>query len=109
MSLNVKRWGIVVAFVATIFTRSTFAGETHTVEIINFVFNPAVLSVKPDDKVTFINRDIVPHTATAHDNSWDTGHLETDQSVTIAITDNMTLAYYCFYHRNMKGRLKYFK
>ena len=100
---------IVAAFVATMFTQLSWAGESYTVEIANFQYKPAVLAVYPGDKVTFINRDIVPHTATADDNSWDTGHIETDQSVTIEISEKMTLAYYCFYHRNMKARLEYRK
>ncbi len=107
LNLQLRLWGIVAALVATFFTPSSFAAETHIVEIVKFEYKPAVLSVQPGDKVTFINRDIVPHTATADDNSWDSGHIEKDQSITIEVSEKMTLAYYCFYHRNMKGRLEY--
>ncbi len=97
----------VAALVATLSIPLSFAAETHTVEITNFQYKPSVLVIQPGDKVTFINRDIVPHTATANDNSWDTRHIEKDQSITIEVRQEMTLAYYCFYHRNMKGELQY--
>jgi len=39
--------------------------ETHTVVIENMRFQPAALTVKRGDRVVWVNRDVVPHTATA--------------------------------------------
>ncbi len=79
------------------------AEDTITVEITNFEFKPAAIKVKKGDTVVFINRDIVPHTATADDGSWDTGSITTGESQEIIISENMTSSFYCFYHQAMKG------
>src|SRR2546423_277336 len=45
-------------------------------------FHPAVLTVAAGDTVVWVNRDIVPHTATATGGTkWDTGQLTHGQSV----------------------------
>src|SRR5204862_476961 len=41
------------------------ASRTHTVEIRGMEFHPAELTVAVGDTIVWINRDIVPHTATA--------------------------------------------
>jgi plastocyanin len=38
---------------------------THTVLIEGMRFRPAVLTVQRGDRVVWVNRDVVPHTATA--------------------------------------------
>lgn len=38
---------------------------THTVVIEDMRFQPAALTVKRGDRVVWVNRDVVPHTATA--------------------------------------------
>lgn len=46
----------------------------HVVEIRGMAFHPEVLSLRRDDTVVWINRDIVAHTATATRKSdWSTG------------------------------------
>src|SRR5215204_5860875 len=42
-----------------------------TVEIRNNAFNPPQLNVAPGTTVTFVNRDTVPHTATADNKLFD--------------------------------------
>lgn len=72
---------------------------------MKFRFSPAVLTVRPGDKITWTNRDIVPHTATSVDGSWDTGHLDKDASHTIEVAEGMNARYFCRYHPSMKARL----
>lgn len=77
----------------------------HIVEIHKMKFQTRLLNVKIGDTVTWINKDIVPHTATAKDKSWDSGQLKKGESFTLTITDQTSLDYFCFYHRQMKAKL----
>lgn len=82
------------------------AGPTdHLVEIDGFAFQPAGLDVRPGDTVTWVNRDIAPHTATADDGSWDTGTIRTDQRVSLPVTRDMAPTYHCRFHPTMTARL----
>src|SRR5919204_3619576 len=57
--------------------------RTHTIEIRGLQFHPAVLTVARGDTVVWINRDIVPHTATRSSKGpirWDTGSLSSGAS-----------------------------
>ena len=79
--------------------------QVHTVIIGNFKFSPEVLSVKPGDRIVWINQDIVPHTATALDKSWDTGAIGSNESKEMVVKKAQTLSYYCFYHPVMTAKL----
>jgi len=85
---------------------STAGATEHQVEISNFDFQPAALQVRPGDTITWINRDIAPHTATASDNSWDTGTIRTDEAVTLEVTADMVPSYYCRFHPMMMAELE---
>lgn len=78
---------------------------THVIEIHRMKFQTISLNVKVGDKVTWINKDLVPHTATANDKSWDSGRLGKGESFSLVITDQTSLDYFCFYHRQMKAKL----
>ena len=88
----------------TLFSANAFA-EKHVIEIKDFQFVPAVLEVKVGDTVTWVNRDYAPHTATAEDDSWDTGNLDFKKKARITISAKTGSTYYCLYHPNMKGSL----
>ena len=79
--------------------------SVHTVIISDFKFTPEVLTVNPGDTVIWINQDIVPHTATATDKSWDTGFIGSNESNEMVIKHSQTLSYYCLYHPNMTATL----
>ena len=79
--------------------------NTHIIEIHKMKFQTKILDVKIGDTVTWINKDVVPHTATAKDKSWDSGRLKKGESFTLTITDETALDYFCFYHRQMKAAL----
>ena len=84
---------------------SAMAASEHEVEIKGFAFVPARLQVAPGDKVTWINSDVVPHTATASDESWDSGSLEQGQSRTLTVSDAMRGSYFCRHHPSMVAEL----
>ena len=102
----------VILFTAIISTlsHSDFAvaednPRVHTVIISEFKFTPEALHVNPGDKIVWINQDIVPHTATAVDRSWDTGAIGTHERKEIVVTKTQTLDYFCFYHPMMTAQL----
>lgn len=87
--------------------RLIFAGSQtlHDIEIKRFEFNPTILEVRPGDQIRWTNWDISPHTATAEDGSWDTGELQKGQSATVMVSEDISTAYLCAFHPNMRAQL----
>ncbi|HET8712597.1 MAG TPA: cupredoxin family copper-binding protein [Gemmatimonadales bacterium] len=80
------------------------APRTHTVEIRGMQFRPAALTVAVGDTVVWINRDIVPHTATAT-GKWDTGTIAQGASGRLVAARPGALDYICTLHPTMRGTL----
>jgi len=68
-------------------------------------FQPAELTVHPGEMVEFKNEDIVAHTVTADDRSFDSGLIQPGSSWKMTIQKPGTLAYHCTPHPNMKAIL----
>lgn len=77
----------------------------HIVRIRAFKFAPDPLQVKAGDRVTWINQDIVPHTATALDGSWDTGTIAKGGTQTLTVAAGMSGDYFCRFHPMMKAQI----
>ena len=77
----------------------------HTVAIAGFQFSPLVMRASVGDTVVWENRDIVPHTATADDGSWDSGPIPAKSKVTMILRSAGEQPFTCIYHANMKGKL----
>ena len=77
------------------------SGETHVIEISGLKFVPDNVDAKPGDTITWVNRDIVPHTATSKDGSWDTGTLAKNESKSLVVREGMASAYFCKFHPSM--------
>jgi len=78
---------------------------THTVTIEGMSFGPSTLRLKRGDKVVWVNKDLVPHTATASDKSFDSRTIAAGASWSHTLTRRGTIAYVCTYHPTMKGTL----
>lgn len=78
---------------------------THRVVIEKFAFVPASITIKAGDRVEWINRDIVPHTATDGEGDWDTANLVKGATGAISFSGSGTWAYFCAYHPNMRGEI----
>lgn len=78
---------------------------THTVEIRDMEFHPAELRVRPGDSIVWINRDFVPHTATASDSSWTSPPLARDERWSMIAPAAETGDYICVFHPLMEARL----
>jgi len=85
------------------------AGSTQTentknaVTIQNFAFSPSTITVKVGDSITWTNQDTAGHSATADDNSFDTGILSQGQSKSITFSKAGTYTYHCSVHPMMKA------
>jgi plastocyanin len=79
--------------------------QNHTVDIVDFLYDPDPLEAHVGDTVTFVNKDAAPHTATASDKSWDSGNLNQGDSWTLKLDKVGTFDYICTYHPDMAGTL----
>ncbi len=81
------------------------AVQSHIIGIHKMKFQTPILKAKIGDKITWVNKDVVPHTVTALDKSWDSGRLKKGESFTLTISDETRLEYFCLYHRQMKAKI----
>ncbi len=78
----------------------------RVIELQGMAFVPAVLTVAPGDTVVWINRDIVPHTATSDSaGGWDTGPVTSGNEGMTVVTQRGEFSYHCLFHPTMQGRL----
>lgn len=75
-----------------------------TVDMVNFVFDPADISVPAGTVVSWVNLDSGPqHSATAADGTFDTGLFDSGQEETITFDTPGTYLYYCVLHGTPDG------
>jgi plastocyanin len=81
---------------------------THVVVIEAMKFMPQTLEIHAGDRVTFQNRDLVPHTATTKPNQplhFDSGLLKPGDSWTVTPDANGSIHYACTFHPVMEGAI----
>ncbi|MGA3066005.1 MAG: cupredoxin family copper-binding protein [Tepidisphaeraceae bacterium] len=80
---------------------------TATVQIENFSFMPRELTVPAGTTVTWVNKDDVPHTATAVGDTplFDSNALDTDDTYSFTFKQPGTFPYYCKVHPHMTGKI----
>jgi plastocyanin len=98
--------GVVLAGALAPLLPGRAAPRRHVVEIRGMAFHPAVLEVQPGDTVVWVNRDFVPHTATAIDkDTWHTGTLAPRDSGRYVPRGTGEDRYFCELHPPMEGKL----
>jgi plastocyanin len=77
------------------------------INIDNFTYDPAEVTIKAGTKVTWLNRDDVPHTATSSTKprAFDSKTLDTDQQFSFVFDKPGTYEYFCAVHPKMTGRV----
>lgn len=85
-------------------TTGSASGE-GSVRIVDFSFQPTVLTVTPGTVVRWTNEDSAPHTAMARDGSFDTGRLDAGESGAVTFDRAGTFEYICEFHPWMEGRV----
>ncbi|MDM7934872.1 MAG: PQQ-dependent sugar dehydrogenase [Methanothrix sp.] len=76
-----------------------------TVEIRGFSFQPASITVPVGSAVTWINRDIAPHTVTAKDGSFSSGSIPRDGMFKHTFDSPGRFQYFCQIHPSMIGEV----
>ena len=100
-----------LALFALAFTYSRGTGaqptnaDANEIVIQNFAFEPSTLTVKVGTKVTWINRDDEPHTATATDKRFNSKTLENGDRFSTEFTQPGSYKYYCALHPKMTGQV----
>lgn len=82
------------------------AGDALTIEIADYAFRPGNVVVAQGTNVTWVNRDGVPHTATATGGAFDTGLLQGGESATLRLDEPGVYEYTCLPHPSMKARIE---
>jgi plastocyanin len=79
--------------------------KPNQVVIDNFRFQPRTLTVPAGTKVTWVNRDDVPHTATstAKPRAFDSKTLDTDEQFAFVFATPGSYEYFCAVHPHMTG------
>jgi amicyanin len=75
------------------------------VKIDNFSFSPSTLTVSPGTKVTWVNRDDIPHTVVSPEKKFKSDVLDTDQQFSFTFTATGTYDYFCSLHPKMTGKV----
>jgi plastocyanin len=93
--------------IALVVAAISVPARAATIEITmeNLVISPAEVSAKVGDTITWINKDVFAHTATAKNGDFDLT-LQPKKSATSVLKKAGTVDYYCRYHPNMKATLK---
>ena len=78
--------------------------RVHTVVMTSMRFAAMPAGIRPGDVIVWVNRDMVPHTATARDGSFDVV-VAARQSRRMRVTRAGTFAVYCRYHPGMGATL----
>jgi len=84
---------------------SSNPANANEIVIQDFSFQPATLTVKTGTKVTWVNRDDDPHTATATDKQFNSKTLDTGDQFSMQFTRPGTYNYYCALHPKMTGQV----
>jgi len=75
------------------------------VTIDNFTFAPTVLTVKAGTRITWTNRDDIPHTVVGDNQEFKSKPLDTDAAFTFTPTRPGTYSYFCSLHPKMTGKV----
>jgi plastocyanin len=81
------------------------APKPQTVQIKNFAFVPAALSVPAGTTVTWINADEDPHNVTAVDKSFHSSAMDTDDRYSFTFSKPGDYAYFCSLHPHMMAKI----
>ena len=85
---------------------NTNSPKTYSVEIKSFAFNPATLTIKIGDSITWTNKDSVKHTVTSDSgNELDSELLSQNEVYTHTFNSAGTFNYHCTPHPYMKAKI----
>ncbi len=101
------RAGFIFTAVMTamsIWNAAPAGADTIQVAIDKVAYAPVNISARVGDTIEWSNKDIVAHTATSRDKSWDYMILP-NKKQTLTLKRAGEIDYYCKFHPNMKGHI----
>jgi plastocyanin len=78
---------------------------TFDVQVVDFAFQPANLTIPVGATVTWTNTGQRTHTVSADDGSFDSGRLDPGEQFSHTFTAPGTYAYHCGFHPEMQGTI----
>ncbi|CAA9496166.1 MAG: hypothetical protein AVDCRST_MAG67-1567 [uncultured Solirubrobacteraceae bacterium] len=83
------------------------AKATDTIRIADFLYDPAVATVKAGQKISVRNEDAAPHTLTheASERAFDSGNIKGKASGSVTIDKPGTYKVFCELHAFMKAEI----
>ena len=100
---RVLRFAFAAAF--TVLLGTAAAAKVIHVDIEKLVFNPKTVTAEVGDTIEWTNHDVVAHTATADDKSWEVV-LAARATGSYVIESAGEFAYFCRFHPNMRAMIK---
>jgi len=73
------------------------------VTIRRTAFDEAIVTAGVGDTIVWRNEDLVPHTVTARNGTWNSGNLAPDSTWRWVVGGDDSVAYFCSYHTTMHG------
>ena len=100
---RILRFAFAAAF--AVLLGSAAAAKVIHVDIEKLVFNPKTVTAEIGDTIEWTNHDVVAHTATADDKSWEVV-LAARATGSYLIERAGELGYFCRFHPNMRATIK---
>lgn len=79
--------------------------KTHTVTMEGMRFHPEALTVAVGDTIVWVNKDVVPHTATSDAAGFDSKDIQGGESWRYTARSKGDFPYVCTLHPSMKALL----
>jgi plastocyanin len=95
--------GLLLAGTAASTSDEPLNSAARVVVIENMQFSPQTLVVKTGERITWVNKDLFPHTATADAKSFDSRAIAPTATWTWVAGKSGFYAYGCTFHPTMKG------
>jgi len=80
--------------------------QTHTVVMEGLRFRPDTVTVNAGDSLVWVNRDLVPHSATSAVARFDSRAIGADRSWRVSLSRPGDFEYVCSFHPTMKARVR---
>src|SRR5215207_5859665 len=77
--------------------------DASPVQVVDFAFEPGMLTVPAGATVTWTNAGSRTHTVTADDGSFDSGRLDPGEQFSQTFDQPGTFTYFCGFHPEMQG------
>ena len=81
------------------------AAANLEIQVDNFTFGPATLTVPVNSVVTWVNKDDLPHVIASNDGVFKSKALDTDDKYSYTFSKAGTYPYFCSIHPKMVGKI----